>query len=220
MFKEHTVVMLPTNEKARLYIKGTLKYGSDEVHSTGQHLYILSGEEIKAGNHFLTDIRNRISDNNGIPIWELKQCLKVLNEWIFSTDNDGLGYNPYWCKKIIATTNNSLITGKGLDSFSGIPDCLPQPSLEFIQAYIKAYNKGNVITEVMVEYENHALKEYDKPRVNPRGNTITIRKLKTSWTREEVEKLCKAAYRQGAKDEVHGGSWFFGNEWVEKILQL
>lgn len=229
MFKEHTVVMLPTNEKApqlgmiSTTNKGELKlvdkdliqvyeghkvFGDFAPAIPYQHLYFISDEEIKEGDWYYS---SQIGFSDGISYY--KEGLK-LTSW----------------KKIIATTDSSIARVKdtlsipqrrGLINHYPIEKwILPQPSQSFIKKYVEEYNKGNIISDVMVEYENHALKEYDKPRVNPRGNTITIRKLKTSWTREEVEKLCKAAYRQGAKDEVHGGSWFFGNEWVEKILQL
>lgn len=32
------------------------------------------------------------------------------------------------------------------------------------------------------------------PKVNPKDNTITIKKLKDSYSREEVIKLCKQAF--------------------------
>ena len=53
------------------------------------------------------------------------------------TDYEAINKNG--CKKIIATTDTSL--------------GLPQPSQQFITKYIEEYNKGNVITDVLVEYE-------------------------------------------------------------------
>jgi ketol-acid reductoisomerase len=101
---------------------------------------------------------------------------------------------------------------------------LPQPSQQFIEKYIECYNKGKVITDVLVEqgidkitmactcaeneetfdcvysYTDAELNsccqkrfpngEYwnktFKLKVNPKDNTITIKKLKDSWNREEV----------------------------------
>jgi len=162
----------------------------------------------------------------------MNQIIKHKNDWYLKTET---GY-----KKIIATTDSSLllplITFKEWD---GKPRNLPQPSPEFIQKYIKAYNERNPITEVMVEYEdNHTINrnchncgyyrhskawgeylcrnEYKsfsscdrsvlywtpsddvvyQPKVN-KDNTITIRRVKDSWTREEVETLL-----QGFKSSV------------------
>lgn len=162
---ESNMIMLPKKDKNaplilglksnRLYdSRGRTGFGNDDSVSY-QHLYFLSDEEIKDGDWFLTDIRNRVSDNNGIPIWELKQCSKVSNEWIFCTDDDGLGYNPNWSKKIIATTDSSLrhfVDDSTYNIKGEVYKRLPQPSPEFIQAFIEAYNSGKPITKVLVEY--------------------------------------------------------------------
>ena len=78
---------------------------------------------------------------------------------------------------------------------------LPQPSTSFIEKFVEEYNKGNVITEVLVEYEYSYRKNDDgenigfkvhEPlmlKINPKDNTITIRKAKDIWNREEVIEL-------------------------------
>jgi len=74
---------------------------------------------------------------------------------------------------------------------------LPQPSQLFIEKYVEEYNKGNIITEIMVEYEKANIRNvlgveiYDSMKddilkVNPKDNTITIKKVKDNWTREEL----------------------------------
>ena len=92
-------------------------------------------------------------------------------------------------KKIIATTDTSLE--------------LPRLSQQFIQKYIEEYNRGNIITDVLVEYENKFDgKEYvdeldaygyDKVKsilkINPQDNNITIKIAKDSCSREEVDRL-------------------------------
>jgi len=78
-------------------------------------------------------------------------------------------------KKVIASTNPDLN--------------LPQPSNEFIQYYISEYNKGNIITEVLVEYDYMFLKAGDNDVVknNPlvlkvnSDNTITIKPVIETW---------------------------------------
>lgn len=50
-------------------------------------------------------------------------------------------------------------------------------------------------------------------KVNPKDNTITIRKVKDSWTREEVEAIVeKALFAKGAwyPEEI--------KEWIEENL--
>ena len=79
-------------------------------------------------------------------------------------------------EKIIATTDISLVKEYNL----------PQPSQQFIQKYIEEYNKGNIITDVLVEYEsdfNSCFCTKDicngnncpkKLKVNPKDNSLNI----------------------------------------------
>ena len=78
---------------------------------------------------------------------------------------------------------------------------LPQPSQSFLEKYVKAYNEGKPITKVMVEYCYSYRKNSDgnnigfpvhEPtilKINSKDNTITIKPIKDSWTREEVKQL-------------------------------
>ena len=92
-------------------------------------------------------------------------------------------------KKIIATTDKSL----GLSS----------PSPEFVQAYIKAYNAGESITDVMVEYEEYAVGNYGMSDGEPdidirlkvdKNNCITITKVKNDFTRKDMVEFGKYAF--------------------------
>lgn len=185
MFKKANVVMLTTNEKATIgdVVKSSKSgnlgiYCKDKQYAenkglikwNSQHLYITSDEEIKEGDCWIYS--------------------KPLNEIHFLTKAGYPKNNPkYWLKdiyKVIASTDPTLN--------------LPQPSPQFIQKHIEEYNKGNVINEVMVEYidynsdENYRIdNKYNeiKLKVNSKDNTITIKKIKDSWTREEVVKLIK-----------------------------
>jgi len=105
--------------------------------------------------------------------------------------------NKYYCKtdtgyrEVLATVDSSL--------------GLPQPSQGFIEKYVKMYNQGNPITEVLVEFDNKkycGVKQYKgnrlifdntspnpnygKIKVNPKDNTITIYPIKDNWSREEL----------------------------------
>lgn len=55
-----------------------------------------------------------------------------------------------------------------------------------------------------------------RPKINPKDNTITIKKLKDSWNREEVIELFKKY-----KDyELGKTNWHQGNliKWIEENL--
>ena len=107
-------------------------------------------------------------------------------------------------REVLATTDESL-EPRNLYGNSGLfKTKLPQPSQQFIEKFIEEYNRGNVITDVLIEYElisneeyfgNTVNPDYDVPyfdeklKINPKDNTITIKKVKDSWNREEVEKL-------------------------------
>lgn len=158
MWKDINVVMLPTNEKAinknqivfnkeinNLYISNEDIICKEDWNKlctphliSPQHLYFLSDEEIKEGDWCYDTKNNRI--------------------FIAKSSYEGMQY----IKKIIATTDRLVIGQKELafpceenDFFGEYEDIyLPQPSQQFIEKYIEEYNKGNIITEVKVHYED------------------------------------------------------------------
>ena len=165
-------------------------------------IYILNEDEIKEGDWF-------IGDNISI-----KQC--TLN------NGGNINFKGGWysgstnCKKIIATTDALLINRRQMtfmdEATEWIYD-LPQPSQQFITKYIEEYNKGNIISDVLVEYKRvfetvakgmigHPEDDIswwnEKLKINPNDNSITIKKLKDSWSREEhaadVKRLCNLLY--------------------------
>ena len=188
-FKRAKVVMLPTNQKTKCLMvysdvektKGKLILNGlkNDEYKEHQHLYIISDDKIKEDDWCIDSDRNIFQHKNHFPI--------------------SIGQ-----RKIIATTNTLLkieIDGNRGDL---LPDVsfdinLPQPSQQFIQKYIEEYNKGREIKEVLVEYELVSNEEYflntinpddDVPyfdenlKINPKDNTITIKKVKDSYTRE------------------------------------
>lgn len=144
-----------------------------------QHIYITSDEEIKKDDWYL-DTQTK----------EIKQYIDTSR-----TNSENILWNS--CKKIIATTNSKLSTTSRTE--------IPQPSPKFIEKYIEEYNKGNQITEVLVEVEinyeqnlqntDRFTKEEDIPLIESASlkldsqNQITIRKQKDNWNKEEVIKL-------------------------------
>jgi hypothetical protein len=182
--KKCKVVMLPTEKASGIYLDtyGTLhnlnyKRGVD-TSGTPQHLYILSDDEIKEDDWYY----NRYGH-----IHQFK-------------GNDTFDM-IYGGKKIIATTDESLMYNYESYSVNGKAQ-YPQPSQSFIEKYVEEYNKGNMITDVLVEYEEkghwnnlHSTGKKDKPyfqythdelKVNPKDNTITIKKVKDSFTIAEI----------------------------------
>ncbi len=158
-YKEHPVVMLPTEEASPLVMnniqqglflvggRGVLaKYRMGDC--TNQHLYFLSDEEIKAGvwvRHTNNDI--------GLVIELLphnEYVMKLLSGVIVS------GMRIVNARKIIATTNPDLkipTTRQEKIVNPGVYDkSLPRPSNGFLEAYVREYNEGNKIESVLIEY--------------------------------------------------------------------
>ena len=202
MKKSAQVVMLPTNEKAPTHDYLFLYKPSNRLVKNGfvQHLYFLSDEEIKEGD------------------WVY--CLREGFEPVLKQKVNPIGVNnDKMFKKIIATTDRSLeVVSKGINP---VYEKLPQPSTSFIEKFVEEYNKGNVITEVMVEYEynsystktNGELTADLKLKINP-DNTIDINMPKDSWSREEVVELI-----QKYSKECTGWPWFETDEkWIEENL--
>lgn len=190
-FKKCKVVMLPTKETSSIIkwtSKNVLEYSKNPFfiskEQVPQHLYIISDDEIKEGDWYLDKTNNTIH-----------QATKVVQN-----NKEQLEYPAY---KIIATTDSSLTI---LVGYNNVETSLPQPSQSFIEKYIESYNAGKVIEDVMVEYDECQTFKDDacnvrfsccnnpiKLKINPKDNTITIKKVKDSWNREEVIKLIQTA---------------------------
>ena len=139
MKKKHKIVMLP-NTKSNIYIKGRPKIGSDCEHSTGQSLYVLSDEEIKEGDWFVDLKTDSVHQCNS------KEHAKIVA--IFNSDRSDING-----KKVIATTDSSLTVKGEQEGENAWYNPLPTLSQSFIEEYVKAYNEGTPIIDVMVEYE-------------------------------------------------------------------
>ena len=173
------VVMLSTESESYIYKN---RYGIPQFRQVSgltridsiaknQHLYITSDEEIKKDDWYY----NPITDS-------IHKADLILRE-----------LNPIF-KKIIATTDTSLKIHKfDKGVFKDLTYSLPQLPQQFIQQYIEEYNKGNVITKVEVEYDfaDHDLALFRDEitlKVN-HDNTINIKPIKDSWSREDIIKL-------------------------------
>ncbi len=164
---------------------------------------------------FLEDSKGIIKTNNSIGnIFFLSDEPIKEGDWVYNIETKvvypltlqrggSLEKAKQFHKKIIATTDKLKINLYDLTGKVNDYDFLPQPSQSFIEKYVEEYNKGNVITDVLVEYEpSMKLHKGENPdesypfgydelvlKVNPKDNTITIRSIKDTWSREEVSKL-------------------------------
>ena len=185
--------MLPTDQKSFLFLKShnDLEYNFiNPIHGINylgwkyQHLYILSDDEIKEGDFIYHFIYHRLDS--------------IIVKW------DGLDTpREYGYNKVIASTDPFLkiTTDNFFADDPKRPIKLPLPSIpqSFIEEYVSEYNKGNKIEEVMIEYDPEFEEWSDESGVymieesikfNP-DNTINIKKVKDSWTRDEVIALHK-----------------------------
>lgn len=142
MYKDTNVVMLSTEKASRLYIHNTLGLRINPTNDSwlrkdeqGYNLYITSDEEIKEGDWCYNFVASYVVQIVKLP--------SILTEE---------------CSKIIATTDESL----GSVSYDGMdkrmipihtPRFVPQIPQSFLPIYVKAYNEGNVIGTVELEYE-------------------------------------------------------------------
>lgn len=234
--KRAKVIMLPANinQTSSIYLwNNELGQALDQTYGTPNiiphHLYIISSgnkeqdDKIKENDYVYDSYKNSVYQATKVVIHNMKS----------------LDYEQY-LKKIIATTDR-LIYSSHRETYA-----LPQPSQQFIDKYIESYNKSEVITDVLVEYEkktNSSLgyNEYcyltqdnkaintigdfikgekyqfddyeieEKIKINPKDNTITIKKLKDNYNREEVIKLLKLAWKE-SDSQYDQDDWVFNGE--------
>lgn len=194
------VVMLPTEKATILYkFEETNKlifsnHPNQHELATPQHLYFLSDEKIEKGD------------------WVYNPIYKTVYQWI---ENADVRFDKINAKKIIATTNKSL--------------GLPGPSKGFLEVYVDAYNEGKKIEEVLVEMEDFGEEDWvgddytGEPiwrhdwriKVKP-DNTITIKKVKDSWSKEEIIEL----FHKYKIDHDGEGCYYKDtlNRWIEQNL--
>lgn len=161
----------------------------DETTFRNQHLYICSDDNIKEEDYFYDMVK-------------VRKCKGISMEYIDFEDG-GFCSRPSICKKIIATTDKSL----------NLP--------EIPEQFLKEFCKKNGIWEVEVEYEYYkkcmecnteydiSVNECNKThncdeqsififdRLKLNNNTINIKTIKQTWTRDEVEQLLHKAFELG-----------------------
>lgn len=221
------VVLLPSANNPKFWVypevkeialnNGNINFYGEAI---GHHLYFFSNDEIKEGEY-------------GIFL----PTMKIIK------GNEEDGIHPD-IKKIIITTDNSLkivCSGCRFSKLNYIKyncDCesQPQPSRIFTHRYIEAYNKGQIITEVLVEYEDTFTKNEEvyidennckgnysthskQLKVNSEDNTVDIKKVKDSWNREEHIEGMWEAYKVSntiIEEEKYLRQEF--DKWIERKL--
>lgn len=238
-FKKCRLVMLSSNEKANIFERkgnrGIALISKDtKIDSSINYLnlYILSDEEIKEGDYIYENNLNLETS-----IYQIYRRSNRLCFFRFRNVPIWLDKKQHTAKKIIATTDSNLWSKERVDSSTHLNAPLPQPSQAFVEKYITEYNKGNIIEDVLVEYEclmSHKLVEIDLSNTNKEvkdlsesrcvedrlkissGNTISIKKVKDSWSKEEVEQLLHLALATGSAygdkmDQENADSWIKNN---------
>lgn len=207
LYMPSKVVMLPTENKAPLYLNDHTLYTSNRLNIENvrfdkyQHLYFTSEEEIKVGDYAI-----------GVDkmVYQLKE-----GEFPMKAD-----------RKIIATTDESLTEWTGMNADSPEYRPLPKPSYMFLNSFIEDHNKADPITDVLIEYvfvrtpsqifyANEVPYGYHKPIVNSKDNTITVKPIKNLFTRKELETLCSKAFVDG-RYGYHADS----DSWIKSNIDL
>lgn len=248
MYNKRDVVMLPIDKSNMCRIidleDNTFKFNIQPnpdafidvkdkgFHVEPFHLYILSDEKIKEGDWcYGMDGIFQYKGKVSIPDIELP-------------------------KKIIATTNKSLNYEESIydprSKTGGKWIELPKIPQSFIEHYVSEYNKGNVITEVMVEYNEPCCKcdttekvincKYSvgleecnapdpnkdfygiRPKVDPKDNSINIKPVKDSWSKEELisafEDFACAVFNENYKSDMSfkKRAELMSKKWIEENL--
>ena len=227
MYKKCKAVMLPTNEKATNIVKllkDTISYTTTENIPGGeyQHLYIVSDDKVQEDD------------------WVIQ--FNAENSPFSPVKYRDFGGGSFTFKKVLATTDSSLVNlekqyfDKNKERRSALLKQIkvPQPTQSFVEMFIEEFNKGNAITDVLVEYKGKyrtnpdgepiGLPVHDyQPKVNSKDNTITIKKVKDSWSKEEVENLIKSVVKEisyGNEELLHhyDGDFRELDKWIEENL--
>ena len=230
MWKNNHVVMLPTNQAQNednntIYLNNFSKElilgwrNARSTNQTVQHLYITSDEEIKEGDWVILNYRIGKSIDKALPAC-LKNAFHNADFWNAENKTQNLGNKP-----IIATTDTSLRRmGDGIvDIALGLEiSYIPE---SFIKYFIEEYNKGNVITKVMVEYvqvpNSVFIQVLEAPYIQLKinsDNTINIKPIKNSWNREEHIANIKAFAKEFVANTDTAYKQAVIDKWIENNL--
>lgn len=210
--------MLPTEEKAtdKPFSAGVTLCNNNQLRignpvggtESRQHLYITSDEEIRESDWMINKNRDTLYQCDAIGV---KHDLKNWNKVVATTNSQLLVY----C--------DSVVGYKGLEEQEA-DRCFPLPQVDqsFISRYMSEYNKGNKIEKIEVEYEKYDHDEEwseiggayetcrERLKINP-DNTINIKPIKESWSREEVVEILHRF-----RKETYNG--YSAQKWINQNL--
>ena len=163
-------------------------------------MYITEYKEIKDKDYFIV----RYNENTFVLGQITKNTMDVIDD------------------KVIAILGNHIYPP--CDGHCG-NECVciyPHPSPDFVKKWVDEANEDNIITDILVEYEyllnDNTVIPYWKLKVNSKDNTITIRKVKENFTKNEVISLCDDAYKVGygtaVCEETNQGKEISFKEWL------
>lgn len=118
-------------------------------------------------------------------------------------------------RKIIVTNDNSLeIVRYEFDDEPSVYG-LPRPTLLFLQYFQTEYNKGNIIEDVLVEFEVDEINEMSSGntpsdtwvKVDPTSGTAYISIKKDVWNREEIIEDIERAMIEGLSIGEYRDKW-------------
>jgi len=170
----------------------------DIPRGTNMSLYIISNDDIKQ-NNWIYNINTR----------EIIQCI-------------GKGSLRDW-RKIIATNDYNLrieedtkLINRSGETIGIYPmlKVLPKIPESFIEDYVTEYNKGNVISKVMVEVDLHGVKFEIKLNQLDKISILTEQKQTFSF---DTNELLLKIFMQGFNDELNGKN---AEESIIKAYQL
>jgi len=202
MWKNCKVVMLSTNEKSNLFLSDNMLFISDSSYSGVIDRIVAKRKSYQ--HLYITSDEEFIYPSKGIKYYDGEGNIKVS------------GTGAIYClssKNIIATTDKNLE--------------LPELSQVFITKYIEEYNKGDTITNVLVEYKTISTIPFSKDApyrdrgyidvldINP-DNTIVTKLIKESWNRNELISLFKD-YRSGLM-HITQKEIDYTNKWIKENL--
>lgn len=216
MKQEKTVVMVSTSKPAtvnqivsrksdnRLAIVNVLTVEDPNRHlHTTQHLYILSDEKVKNGDWYVVELFKITGESDGL---HLEQCKKIEDVWVNNFDVVQTRHKDN-CKKVIATTNPDLWKkendgSKENQQFAQYLWDIPKIGLDFVERFVKEWNKGNEIEKVMIEYLNTGgfCNEVWELKIRSNGTVIISPVEERKYTKMEIMNSLHKAELKHDKD--------------------
>ena len=204
-----------TNNWNKSLVYGNFNYANQDWNF--KHIYITSDDEIKDGDWCLFFWADGGQLGSSKPQQYQPKKGHVLNKGL---------------RKIIATTDASLKLPipESLAEYpmSYTPKSLPKPSEKFIESYVEAHNKGVKIERILVEWEYKEIWDdinslsiptrkpdaiISKPKL--KEDNIVIKKVKDSWSRDEV---CNLLNEYRVYTWKNGSTAHDLSKWIEENL--